>query len=123
MNNSADNQRQNHRNQPALLPEAVRHWLRHRFPSATAYSVSAATGISPGTVENWLCAKSSPSGQHVSVLLCVFGPEFLKSCIANAPDWIAEAAERERLRKIDLKIARLKAERDGIETGEISHGE
>lgn len=114
MDNSAETTRHSNRNQPALLPEAVRHWLRHRFPNATAYSVSAATGIAPGTVENWLCAKASPSGQHVSVLLCVFGPAFLKSCIANAPDWIAEAAERERRREIDEKIARLKAERDGI---------
>lgn len=114
LDSTTEKNRQVCRKAPALVPGAVSEWLRAKFPHSTHYHVSAATGISAGTVENWLCGKSEPSGQHVTILLCVFGPRFLAACVANPPQWIDCAAEQQEIDETEGEIARLEAERDRL---------
>lgn len=96
-------------------PVGLADWLRKAFPQSTCHHIEARTGISAGTVENWLIRRSQPSVEHFARLIAVFGPELLSACFARPPGWIERAAHGERARLLDEEIERLRRERAALE--------
>mgnify|MGYP001417885109 CR=1 FL=1 len=86
---------------------AVVGFLRRRHPVATAAAVAVETGVSAGTVENWLSAKSGLSGRAFAALAWHYGPDFLAAAWEGCPWWL-DAARRDAERaRIDREIADL----------------
>ena len=95
-------------------------FLRMRHPHSTPYAVSAATGIPPGTVENWLLKRSGPDRNHISILLCVYGPAFLRAALNAPPEWVNRAYEqaieddlRATIRSAEDQLARIAGQANG----------
>lgn len=106
--------------EPATLPEAsfdmagLIGWLKSRFPTSTEFHVASATGIQSDSIGNWIRQRSRPSAEHLSILLCVFGPSLFRACIRHQANWIDRACEAERLDEIDQQISRLNSERAAL---------
>ncbi len=80
-------------------------FLRTRHPSNTPYWVSSVTGIPPGTIENWLSRRSGPDRDHLSVLMCVYGPRFLQAVLSEPPAWVDRAAQQTEAEELERTIA------------------
>jgi len=89
-------------------------WLKVRFPTSTEFHVQASTGISAASVANWLQRRSRPSAEHLSILLCAFGPSLFRAAIREPATWIERACEAERLHEIDQQMDRLRTEKAAL---------
>jgi hypothetical protein len=86
------------------------NFLRSRHPANTPFHVSARTGIPPATVENWLLSRSGPDREHLSILLCCYGPAFLRAVLPAPPEWVNRAYEQAV--EDDLRAVIARAESD-----------
>jgi hypothetical protein len=102
---------------PAILfdERGLASFFRQRFPDCPGFHVQAVTGIAAASVENWLQHRARPSAEHLCVLMCVFGPAFIRACVKQPPDWLDMACADQRRAEIDGDIARLSAERNELE--------
>lgn len=85
-------------------------FLRSRYPSKTAESVAADTGIGAETVKKWLDGAARPSWDGALTLVFAYGPAFLAAVCPTSPKWIDEAHRRERLAALEAQQARIRAE-------------
>lgn len=89
--------------------EAVCRFLRTAFPTSTALNIQCVTGISAGTVDNWLRGRAKPTGEHLGALVGAFGPQFAMAAFPSIRAWAGRAANAERLAKISEELAALVA--------------
>ncbi len=79
------------------------------YPTKTAESIQADTGIRASTVRQWMSRESAPNFRALFRLMCAYGPELLLVALDNPPAWLDEAARREEQRKLRAGIAALQA--------------
>lgn len=89
--------------------EAICRFLRTAFPTSTALNVECMTGISAGTVENWIRARSRPSAEHLGALVSAFGPQFVAAAFPSTRAWTGRAVRAERLTAIAEELAAMVA--------------
>ena len=76
-------------------PERAVAFIRRMYPTKTAESVSADTGIGSETVKKWLDGSSRPAWDSTFALIFAYGPAFLAAVYPKAPKWLDEAHRRE----------------------------
>jgi hypothetical protein len=84
-------------------------FLRSRYPSKTAESVAAETGLGVDRIRKWLERGSKPSCAACFVMIAVYGPEFLSAVMHRPPAWIATAARAARREQLRAEISDLEA--------------
>lgn len=96
----------------AILPDAdlLCAFIRRAHPNNTAHHVEALTGVPAGTVEKWLCGKSSPGFRHFGALIAIYGPSLLAAVYPNAPAWLDKATRDERLSNLQEQQTAIEAE-------------
>lgn len=93
--------------------ERVCAFLREAYPTKTADSVAADTGIPAARVRKWLEGKAYPSGAAVVLLTAAYGPEFLCAVMDSPPAWLTEAGRAQARARISTQIAELEALLEG----------
>ena len=94
-------------NSAKLDMEGVCRFLFAAFPYATAQHTESVTGISSGTVENWLRSRAKPSGEHLGALVSAFGPVFVAAAFPSTRQWTAPIIARARLAEIARELSAL----------------
>ncbi|PSM18244.1 helix-turn-helix transcriptional regulator [Nitratireductor sp. StC3] len=87
--------------------EGVVRFLFAAFPRATAQHTEAVTGVSSGTVENWLRGRAKPSGDHLGAMVDAFGPAFVSAAFPSTRQWTAPLIARSRLAEIARELSAL----------------
>jgi transcriptional regulator with XRE-family HTH domain len=75
----------------AISMPGLCRWLHAAFPASTSKQVESATGIAASSVEKWLRGETRPSGDHLTMMVSVFGPSFTAAAMPGAA-WLKEAA-------------------------------
>lgn len=97
----------------ALDMDGLRSFLRSAHPIKTAAHVAARTGISEGTVANWLHDKSTPTLRHTVPLIDAYGPDVLAAAVPSC-GWLDRAVQERRAADLDARIAALETERNDL---------
>lgn len=97
------------RNGWKACPERAVAFLRSRYPSKTAESVAADTGIGAETVKKWLDGSARPAWDSVFPLIFVYGPAFMAAVAPSQPRWLTDAYQREQLAALEAEQARIQS--------------
>lgn len=89
------------------LLELALAFFKARHPNKTAHCVAAETGISPRTVEQWLCGNTRPGWAHTMALISAYGADFLWAVSPDSRVWLGPARKLEELRQLELQRVQL----------------
>lgn len=98
----------------AVVADRLGAYLRRLHPAKTAACVAGDTGCSQEQVEKWLQGGSLPSLMAFFRLVNAYGPQFMAEVYPGQQDWLDEAAQSERVRKLEAAIAAQQHELDLI---------
>lgn len=89
-------------------PERVTSFLRARYPTKTAETVAAETGLQATAVRQWLDRGSAPSFRAMLSLIAAYGPALLAVAMGDdPPEWLSKAARAERQAALEAEHARI----------------
>lgn len=104
-------------NSPRDIGERLARFLRERHPQKTALSVAAETDIPASTVEKLIERCSAPSATTLWALIRAYGAQVVEASFPDAPEWISEAAHRQRIAEAEAALDRAKVALDKLKTG------
>ena len=89
---------------PTAVAGRLRAFLTARHPVKTAAAVAAVTGLTESAVAKWLDGRSAPSSPALLVLVGTYGPCVLAAAMAQPPQWLDDAAARQRRAEIEAEL-------------------
>ncbi|MBM3578779.1 MAG: hypothetical protein FJX40_14260 [Alphaproteobacteria bacterium] len=102
---SQKQRKESYYNQECQFAKNVVAFLKAKHPRRTAFNVAKETGCGGNQIAKWLEGSSAPGGPALLRLIEVYGPEILLSLTGGECQWVADAANTQKQKMLQEKIA------------------